>query len=788
MEKLKSIIPLKIKREIKQSTAENLPSICSSLHEFFAESPLFHSMLQDLTNPQLGLCAKNKEDALELKFKGNACFSSCDYSQATRFYSQALRVAPMDVDNDNKLVATLYVNRASSFHKMNLLVESLRDCSRALSISPRYAKAWYRRGKVNTSLLNYEDAICDLKVALDFEGTCGGKRQIENDLKLIAERKKTESSFRELTGKEQLVIDELPQGKLQCVSTPTKGRGMSSLCDMPPASLLHKEEAYAAIISKSFRDTHCHFCFNELPPDSVPCTSCSISLYCSEHCQLQAGGQVSRSYLSNKETEHILSGELQKYFSKVTLESHLDSGVEFFSEHGHECHGVNWPVVLPTEVVLAGRILVKLLELKENSKDLDLYHNYVHLPPESKVELHVYSIVLLYCLHSSSRTGLELRGAIFAKVIILISQIKVNSMAIVRMKYADMCHPVNHSENLSLPGDTLTSNLEQVRVGQAIYLSGSLFNHSCMPNIHAYFISRSLLIRATEFVLTGCPLEMSYGPQVGQWDYRNRQQFLQDNYSFKCQCSGCDSVNLPDLVFNAFRCAKMNCSGVVLDDCMVEYEKHKFSNLQVIAEDHSMKHQREVDKLMNDEIKKIACLMFEHSNHCPEVQSGCCLRCGSVNDLKSLHVTADESDRYIRSLQEAVISKQVYAGLLSNALSSLKDLKSSLHSYNKKLAKAEDILAEAFCSVGELQQAIDHCTVSVEILKKLYSPGHIALGNELIKLSSLQLALGNAAAADTVNQMDTIFSNYYGRHAELMFPYLQNLKREVHKLTDRSRT
>lgn len=57
-------------------------------------------------------------------------------------------------------------------------------------------------------MLKYEDAICDLKVALDFEGTCGGKRQIENDLKLIAERKKTESSFRELTGKELLVIGE----------------------------------------------------------------------------------------------------------------------------------------------------------------------------------------------------------------------------------------------------------------------------------------------------------------------------------------------------------------------------------------------------------------------------------------------------------------------------------------------------------------------------------------------------------------------------------------------------
>lgn len=54
----------------------------------------------------------------------------------------------------------------------------------------------------------------------------------------------------------------------------------------------------------------------------------------------------------------------------------------------------------------------------------------------------------------------------------------------------------------------------QVRVGQAIYSTGSLFNHSCQPNVHAYFLSRSLLIRSTEFVEAGYPLEISYGPQV----------------------------------------------------------------------------------------------------------------------------------------------------------------------------------------------------------------------------------------------------------------------------------
>lgn len=54
----------------------------------------------------------------------------------------------------------------------------------------------------------------------------------------------------------------------------------------------------------------------------------------------------------------------------------------------------------------------------------------------------------------------------------------------------------------------------QIRVGQALYKTGSLFNHSCKPNIHLYFLSRGLVMRTTEFVPMGCPLELSYGPEV----------------------------------------------------------------------------------------------------------------------------------------------------------------------------------------------------------------------------------------------------------------------------------
>ncbi|GMP23768.1 hypothetical protein CsSME_00001245 [Camellia sinensis var. sinensis] len=69
-----------------------------------------------------------------------------------------------------------------------------------------------------------------------------------------------------------------------------------------------------------------------------------------------------------------------------------------------------------------------------------------------------------------------------------------------------------------------------------------------------------------------------------------------------------------------------------------------------------------------------------------------------------------------------------------------------------------------------------------EILEKLYGPDHIAIGNELVKLSSIQLSLGDQSAMDCLNRVAVIFSRYYGSHANTIFPYLQGLEREAHKL------
>lgn len=116
------------------------------------------------------------------------------------------------------------------------------------------------------------------------------------------------------------------------------------------------------IILKHCRETHCAFCFNELPADTVPCVSCSIPLYCSLKCQIEAGGRDFSEYKNKYGFLQDLSDDLEQYVRKVTSPGISNSNVAHAAEHRHECQGMHWPAVLSPDVVLAGRILVKHIE------------------------------------------------------------------------------------------------------------------------------------------------------------------------------------------------------------------------------------------------------------------------------------------------------------------------------------------------------------------------------------------------------------------------------------------
>ncbi|XP_056172101.1 uncharacterized protein LOC115664565 isoform X2 [Syzygium oleosum] len=762
MEKLKSMVPDALKEVVGASSADDILSTSSSLLRFFLALPDFHLMTRDLVDPERCVCGKNKDAALDAKQKGNRCFSTADFSGALTFYSQALILAPFDArDKDKNLVSVLYVNRAVVLYKLGFKIECLRDCNRALQISPGYAKAWYWRGKINASSENYEDAMADLHVANLMETSLGGKRQIEGEMKILqVQFTRTSGSSTQHDENIFRISDEPHEGKVKSIVMPHKGRGMASTGEIPPSYLVHSEEPYAAVILKNCRDRYCHYCFNELPVDVVPCSSCAIPRYCSEHCQLKAGGGRTRNNLEEVGLHVEVPIEIENHIRKVASENGEENILEHFPEHRHECLDANWPAVLPHEVVLAGQVVVKSLVQRRDLveiKALDLSYSYTELAVEVKLELCIYAIVLLVCLQHSLSLELPVNPYFLHQVIIIMCQIRLNSMAIIRMKSSDLNAPQNPHRKFSSSEGASASTIEQVSVGQAIYAVGSLFNHSCRPNIHAYFLARTLFIRTTELVEAGCSLELSYGPQVGQWNCQDRLKFLEEKYYFQCQCRSCSVVNLSDLVLSAFHCVHPHCSGIVLDTFDIKSETDKLKQSRHAGDIYSLEPYVQVEKLGDLYAGELDHSALEKSYSSLRASVGYCLKCGSRCDLQSSRLMVSKALGNIKRLRDEIARKELSSSLLSKALESLDQLRKMLHAYNKSIA---------------------------EILEKLYSPDHVVIGYELVKLLSIQLSLGDVAAGETLNRLCIIFEHHYGSHAAVVFPYLRSFKREARKLCE----
>jgi hypothetical protein len=112
------------------------------------------------------------------------------------------------------------------------------------------------------------------------------------------------------------------------------------------------------IITKSCRETHCHFCFSEAPADIVFCPLCTVPIYCSKRCMEQAVGQLSWNQDSGLELNQAMG--LAKL--RITSTSCKPSSSRQIAEHKHECGGVHWAAVLPSDIVLAGRIMSLYIE------------------------------------------------------------------------------------------------------------------------------------------------------------------------------------------------------------------------------------------------------------------------------------------------------------------------------------------------------------------------------------------------------------------------------------------
>ncbi|XP_030522283.1 uncharacterized protein LOC115735269 [Rhodamnia argentea] len=362
--------------------------------------------------------------------------------------------------------------------------------------------------------------------------------------------------------------------------------------------------------------------------------------------------------------------------------------------------------------LVQGRDLVEI-------KALDLSYRYTELAVEVKLELCIYAIVLLVCLQHSLSLDLPVNPYFVYQIMIIMCQIRHNSMAIIRMKSSDPNAPQDPNRKFSSDEGASATTIEQVSIGPAIYAVGSLFNHSCRPNIHAYFLACTLYIRTTELVEAGCSLELSYGPQVGQQNCQDRLKFLEEKYYFRCQCGSCSVVNLSDLVLSAFHCVHPQCSGMLLDTFDIKSKSEKLKQSRHAGDFYSLEPYVQVEKLGDLYAGEMDHNALAKIYSSLRASVGFCLKCGSHCDLEYSRLMVSEALGNIERLRHGIVRKELSSSLLSDALESLDQLRRMLHAYNKSIAEAEDSIAQAFCFIGELQCAIKHCKSSIQILEKL---------------------------------------------------------------------
>lgn len=65
-----------------------------------------------------------------------------------------------------------------------------------------------------------------------------------------------------------------------------------------------------------------------------------------------------------------LPDDIAEHIKGLTLTDKCYSETECVQEHQHECRGANWPAVLPSDAVLAGRVIMKLINQGKTVMDL----------------------------------------------------------------------------------------------------------------------------------------------------------------------------------------------------------------------------------------------------------------------------------------------------------------------------------------------------------------------------------------------------------------------------------
>ncbi|KXS18766.1 hypothetical protein M427DRAFT_53695 [Gonapodya prolifera JEL478] len=493
--------------------------------------------------------SKSLARAQGIRERANAAYADTRWMEALSLYTEALAVAPSD-SNEHALALS---DRSATLNELQKLEECLQDIDRALNL-PEHARTVVLTAKLlkrratyllsspspgikicgatprqHPSITALEEALALLTVAApkDSEAAKWMKR-IETDLK---ETKRTimrdkRQPWTPNTSKSTTARRTLDAG-VRVERTPFAGRGLISTKPLSPPLAILEEPPYAAL---SVSDT-CSYCLHDLPLNPIPCKLCSSEMYCGGPCQVAAW-----EAWHHVECELAVGGLGVSAFLRVAP-PHVRLGLRgFWRWRAEMSHGEKAPAPtddsaldLTPQWTSLWTGLSELVSQLNAASSLDL--NHPDLLFESALAAAVVAEISPEPLLEPHRQPPHESAAASAEIALTMSMLRAlrNTMAVKRV--------VRTQE-----GESSADEYER-HVGSAVYLFGSMANHSCVPNAVATFVDgANLTLRLVKPVQSGSEVTISYGPTDTRIPSREvRRQILQDKWDFCCRCGACET-------------------------------------------------------------------------------------------------------------------------------------------------------------------------------------------------------------------------------------------------------
>ncbi|RWS02713.1 SET and MYND domain-containing protein 4-like protein [Dinothrombium tinctorium] len=446
---------------------------------------------------------KNANQALEAMEEGKEFASNCDFYEAINYYNKAILLIHSSSPN---FLEQILIERAKILEQLSEYEECLIDIEDAIKIS----------SKTNSDLTQYKEKIL--------------QKLSESNLKLRKEfgPQKNRLNIRALNENKQL----LGASSLVKINySPDKGRFIQAQADIPKGTILFAEDAYVKWLKPSEYEKFCYFCMKKLSLRFFSCRTCTSVRFCCSHCEEEAW----KKYHS---IECNYLGMLKNFsYGHVAVQFLLIAGIETAIEiEKHRVDSTEWLN-------------------KEFKQDYDTVASLCTFDGDWKYPynfticfavLHV--LRLLETMNLSKREEKEYNNIAYI-LIRLIKQINLDSFSILNSKF-------RHLQALNVT----SQEAKNEGIGTAVYTSAALLSHSCDPNCMKIHSGSMLIVTSTRKINAGEAVTISYVPHYKRKSFKDRQQFLYENYTFHCRCNAC--ANGWENIGYAFKCPE--CGGPLI--------------------------------------------------------------------------------------------------------------------------------------------------------------------------------------------------------------------------------